>query len=297
MPINKPPLLVCLKGGRLVSLIDIKPQHNPNNTKSRYVVLYLSSTSNHNDTGVHTGIAVVVLYLSSTSNHNTSAILRHRSSSCVISFFYIKPQRRSCDPPSRRRCVISFFYIKPQPWFGCTKNDGGCVISFFYIKPQRELMKARLCESCVISFFYIKPQRPTRNGYSKTVVLYLSSTSNHNNWIVILSHTCVVLYLSSTSNHNGTAAGKTKQMLCYIFLLHQTTTVRNNPTQARCCVISFFYIKPQLASHTKRRTSVVLYLSSTSNHNNAPVHIEKSNVVLYLSSTSNHNNRMSTIFL
>ena len=129
-------------------------------------------------------------------------------------------------------------------------------------------MKARLCESCVISFFYIKPQRPTRNGYSKTVVLYLSSTSNHNNWIVILSHTCVVLYLSSTSNHNGTAAGKTKQMLCYIFLLHQTTTdtLSRLPHILLCyifllhqttttiayrviilsCVISFFYIKPQL---------------------------------------------------
>jgi len=31
-----------------VSLIDIKPQHNPNNIKSWCVVLYLSSTSNHN---------------------------------------------------------------------------------------------------------------------------------------------------------------------------------------------------------------------------------------------------------
>ena len=178
-------------------------------------------------------------------------------------------------------------------------------------------MKARLCESCVISFFYIKPQRPTRNGYSKTVVLYLSSTSNHNNWIVILSHTCVVLYLSSTSNHNGTAAGKTKQMLCYIFLLHQTTTdtlsrlphillcyifllhqTTTNKTillRQNGCVISFFYIKPQPHQVVQVSIRVVLYLSSTSNHNSQDAHWRKHMVVLYLSSTSNHNRSWRTM--
>ena len=36
---------------------------------------------------------------------------------------------------------------------------------------------------------------------------------------------------------------------------------------------------------------IALYLSSTSNHNQAPVHIDKANIALYLSSTSNHNVR------
>ena len=82
---------------------------------------------------------------------------------------------------------------------------------------------------------------------------------------------------------------KTAEMLCYIFLLHQTTTLLCPHNCRVCCVISFFYIKPQQPPMSARVECVVLYLSSTSNHNSAPVHIEKSKVVLYLSSTSNHN--------
>ena len=216
-------------------------------------MLYLSSTSNHNDTGVHTGIAVVVLYLSSTSNHNTSAILRHRSSSCVISFFYIKPQRRSCDPPSRRRCVISFFYIKPQQDNAEISIKVGCVISFFYIKPQLYTLSFNVTFSCVISFFYIKPQLQRDTSPVFRVVLYLSSTSNHNRFRLAVKCNSVVLYLSSTSNHNGTAAGKTKQMLCYIFLLHQTTTRQPYEKAHIRCVISFFYIKPQQCTGSHRK--------------------------------------------
>ena len=79
--------------------------------------------------------------------------------------------------------------------------------------------------SCVISFFYTKPQQIRRAKLSETVVLYLSSTSNHNcikkNCIafklcyIFLLHQTTTLIPSHTS----------KSMLCYIFLLHQTTTM------------------------------------------------------------------------
>ena len=88
---------------------------------------------------------------------------------------------------------------------------------------------------------------------------------------------------------------KTAEMLCYIFLLHQTTTLLCPHNCRVCCVISFFYIKPQQPPMSARVECVVLYLSSTSNHNSAPVHIEKSKVVLYLSSTSNHNRYIEQI--
>ena len=56
----------------------------------------------------------------------------------------------------------------------------GCVISFFYIKPQLfravNVMRVR----CVISFFYIKPQPHGQYEARVYVVLYPSSTSNHN---------------------------------------------------------------------------------------------------------------------
>ena len=55
---------------------------------------------------------------------------------------------------------------------------------------------------CVISFFYIKPQRLEPPWRHHEVVLYLSSTSNHNARAFAVEGTAVVLYLSSTSNHN-----------------------------------------------------------------------------------------------
>ena len=101
------------------------------------------------------------------------------------------------------------------------------------------------------------------------VVLYLSSTSNHNIFTVIFSPRLVVLYLSSTSNHNIAELASQTSRLCYIFLLHQTTTASLFSRTILCCVISFFYIKPQRAYAPLSLCYVVLYLSSTSNHNRA----------------------------
>ena len=124
---------------------------------------------------------------------------------------------------------------------------------------------------------------------SRRVVLYLTSTSNHNPRTLLNTFTVVVLYLTSTSNHNQTSQSlklsalcyilllhqtttalywancsallcyilllhqTTTELLvfsdpprlCYILLLHQTTTTPSNTFTVTCCVISYFYIKPQ----------------------------------------------------
>ena len=69
-------------------------------------------------------------------------------------------------------------------------------------------------------------------------MLYLSSTSNHNLHNALRNQTHVVLYLSSTSNHNKIKCLIVKRMLCYIFLLHQTTTdrVRDEDEQLLCYI-------------------------------------------------------------
>ena len=121
------------------------------------------------------------------------------------------------------------------------------------------------------------------------VALYLSSTSNHNQSDITTNLTNVALYLSSTSNHNVSVAllswralryifllhqtttflveGRHAPGLRYIFLLHQTTTPLPQNEWINSCVISFFYIKPQLRNPTTLESKVALYLSSTSNHN------------------------------
>ena len=121
---------------------------------------------------------------------------------------------------------------------------------------------------CVISFFYIKPQLRPRCQKSRLVVLYLSSTSNHNysERVFVSVLLCYIFLLHQTTTgfafrrlpfllcyifllHQTTTLPTSRfsrGALCYIFLLHQTTTEEGKQRDATCCVISFFYIKPQL---------------------------------------------------
>ena len=77
--------------------------------------------------------------------------------------------------------------------------------------------------------------------------------------------------------------------LSYILFLHQTTTSCLLIILAVCCLISSFYIKPQLTFQLSIFRLVVLYPLSTSNHNLGPCRTTWSVVVLYPLSTSNHN--------
>ena len=58
--------------------------------------------------------------------------------------------------------------------------------------------------------------------------------------------------------------------LYLIEILHQTTTDTFAPLSVACCILSKFYIKPQLAIHPAADLFVVSYRNSTSNHNLDP---------------------------
>ena len=96
-----------------------------------------------------------------------------------------------------------------------------------------------------------------------------------------------------------------------IFILHQTTTPlirlilliycilslfyikpqlnQNSYLRNSYCILSLFYIKPQLFSGVLGNLQIVFYLYSTSNHNKPkPLNILPL-IVFYLYSTSNHN--------
>ena len=102
--------------------------------------------------------SVVVLYLHSTSNHNSELASEYLITSCIISSFYIKPQRSGMSPHGWFSCIISSFYIKPQPQYNPFMQWRSCIISSFYIKPQLVKVFLNLLYSCIISSFYIKPQ-------------------------------------------------------------------------------------------------------------------------------------------
>ena len=126
--------------------------------------------------------------------------------------------------------------------------------------------RARLL-CCILLKFYIKPQQPfTRSRYSK---LYL---------IEIL--------------HQTTTPGSQchyKSGLYLIEILHQTTTMSFTTLFVLRCILSKFYIKPQLTSKTVNLSLVVSYRNSTSNHNHTTAPSNSLFVVSYRNSTSNHN--------
>ena len=82
--------------------------------------------------------------------------------------------------------------------------------------------------------------------------------------------------------------------LYLIEILHQTTTSSKAKSSAPGCILSKFYIKPQLRLERELARCVVSYRNSTSNHNPCSCIIPKCEVVSYRNSTSNHNNGCGT---
>ena len=127
------------------------------------------------------------------------------------------------------------------------------------------------------------------------VVSYRNSTSNHNSATKSIIWSLVVSYRNSTSNHNSIRCHYPTSRLYLIEILHQTTTFlvvlllvemlylieilhqTTTPciafTPAFSCILSKFYIKPQLEVVHRFQFVVVSYRNSTSNHNVGP-HID-----------------------
>ena len=211
------------------------------------VVSYRNSTSNHNGPAGQFSTKIVVSYRNSTSNHNygrwhcafcwlylieilhqtTTVVPRTVASvGCILSKFYIKPQRMAVDENLNRCCILSKFYIKPQ--HPALKIDlvQGCILSKFYIKPQHLTVYRVSHRCCILSKFYIKPQLDTQEPRRLVVVSYRNSTSNHNYSVFRANYEKVVSYRNSTSNHNFLVAHPMAVVLYLIEILHQTTTSR-----------------------------------------------------------------------
>ncbi len=121
-------------------------------------------------------------------------------------------------------CILSIFIIKPQLCCLTYSNDLRCILSIFIIKPQLNLSNTVANNGCILSIFIIKPQRTQCGPLLGRVVSYLSSSSNHNIFRVLLAFDIVVSYLSSSSNHNMAQIVHCDAVLYLIYLHHQTTT-------------------------------------------------------------------------
>ena len=186
-------------------------------------------------------------------------------------------------------CILSKFYIKPQHEPLASHIPRCCILSKFYIKPQLRCILGYTALGCILSKFYIKPQHLSQMIGPSSVVSYRNSTSNHNRIRLRFSERIVVSYRNSTSNHNKNNGATAIKMLYLIEILHQTTTDSESDTYAgrlylieilhqtttlisvssfsTSCILSKFYIKPQLSALHCLQVWVVSYRNSTSNHN------------------------------
>ena len=100
------------------------------------------------------------------------------------------------------RCILSKFYIKPQRRNAGHGNTFGCILSKFYIKPQR--VRPIRISLIVVSYrnSTSNHNRTTGKNINGAVVSYRNSTSNHNYRGLLPILLYVVSYRNSTSNHN-----------------------------------------------------------------------------------------------
>ncbi len=165
-------------------------------------------------------------------------------------------------------CILSKFYIKPQLVSLCVKRFDRCILSKFYIKPQR-LARQRHPQA-VVSY---RNSTSNHNLLARVrelleVVSYRNSTSNHNIWLGKGTHKRLylieILHQTTTRGrrelpHHGlylieilhqtttfVYTARNRFLLYLIEILHQTTTSVRNRACSNSCILSKFYIKPQL---------------------------------------------------
>ena len=121
-----------------------------------------------------------------------------------------------------------------------------CVLFYFYIKPQLALKRYEMIKGCVLFYFYIKPQLPCGKCAECRVVSYSISTSNHNCDLACAISSNVVSYSISTSNHNF-SLNRSNSIICCVLFYFYIKPQLFRPVNKDCdsCVLFYFYIKPQ----------------------------------------------------
>ena len=209
----------------ILSKFYIKPQPIGHKGVQVCVVSYRNSTSNHNFKPFTKYVLLLYLIeiLHQTTTQARTTILVNR---CILSKFYIKPQR--AKTPSGGRTVVSYR--------NSTSNHNGLsqrisvdkVVSYRNSTSNHNYRRVISVRTSVVSY-----RNSTSNHNSRcpgigveTVVSYRNSTSNHNGVNATMSGGSVVSYRNSTSNHNCLHRRHWRPQLYLIEILHQTTTSR-----------------------------------------------------------------------
>ena len=210
---------------------------------------------------------MVVSYRNSTSNHNSNPNCSGRLPCCILSKFYIKPQR--CRDQRRNRWVVSYRNSTSNHNRVCGYSSGRRVVSY-------------------------RNSTSNHNGGARRTVeigLYLIEILHQTTTPCPTLLHCHPLYLIEILHQTTTPEARppVSPSLYLIEILHQTTTPQTLICRIVRCILSKFYIKPQPGQPSRVIMLVVSYRNSTSNHNSAFVIRSDTRVVSYRNSTSNHN--------
>ena len=123
-------------------------------------------------------------------------------------------------------CILSKFYIKPQRYSALCLLGSGCILSKFYIKPQ--LTGRTLNGFDVVSYRNSTSNHNMRRitTWTCVVVSYRNSTSNHNVWLSKATHKRLYLIEILHQTTTPVEAADWPRELYLIEILHQTTTIR-----------------------------------------------------------------------
>ena len=221
----------------ILSKFYIKPQHCPSYESGGQVVSYRNSTSNHNATALHVEPSQVVSYRNSTSNHNCTGC--HSTPESVVSYRNSTSNHNKPPTPLSVDCVVSYRNSTSNHncWGGL--QDLRSVVSYRNSTSNHNSGGASVAPGGVVS--------------------YRNSTSNHN--LTLLYPIAIPLYLIEILHQTTTLSRITSASLALylIEILHQTTTVLGGNATLVGCILSKFYIKPQLC-RTYSIPEAMLYL-------------------------------------
>ena len=232
------------------------------------VVSYRNSTSNHNSDDV--GENCVELYLIEILHQTTTRERTFLSDcGCILSKFYIKPQLNS-DNVLRASSLylIEILHQTTTYWWICERQ-----VRLYLIEILHQTTTYRCVGWGIDRLYLIEILHQTTTGTP-------APGSGRGLYLIEILHQTTTKFVSSIFS----------SLLYLIEILHQTTTSSNIGETLLGCILSKFYIKPQLRSCNKRTQYVVSYRNSTSNHNPQLLRILGPSVVSYRNSTSNHNN-------
>ena len=274
----------------VVSYRNSTSNHNEGEPLNTQRKLYLIEILHQTTTLNFIGREFILLYLIEILHQTTTLRLTIcLVVGCILSKFYIKPQQDAKRQTAGNGCILSKFYIKPQlledypeevyvvSYRNSTSNHNGVLelrsaVLLYLIEILHQTTTEGLVWLLRYVLYLIEILHQTTTemvAYISFILLYLIEILHQTTTIFYKLAQRLLLYLIEILHQTTTFLLEVRRVvpLYLIEILHQTTTNLGLAVAYERCILSKFYIKPQLRLERELARCVVSYRNSTSNHN------------------------------